>query len=214
MILRTIVGVIGVLEVVAPRRVVSSLLGLCCRDADEIEVRSWVVTAVRLEGLLLVGLVLWQSRDALGEMTRPAEPPTEIDVGETPDSVADTSTGETEEHEATRETDRDAGDDADEDADLPTLTPDTRRFQLASVLFHADEPLTVRDFVDLSEGTDWELGRSPASTTLYRMFNDGAVDREEGPDGAYEYWLTDPGRRALEAADADPSPDPFATAEP
>lgn len=213
MILRTIVGIIGVLEVIAPGRVIRSLLGLCCRDADEIELRSWVVAAVRLEGLLLVGLVLWQSRDALGEMTRPAEPPTEIDVGETPDSVADASTAETEADAPTPAATQDRGDEADGVADLPTLTPDTRRFQLASVLFHADEPLTVRDFVDLSEGTDWELGRSPASTTLYRMFNDGAVDREEGPNGAYEYWLTDAGRRALEAADAEPSPDPFATAE-
>lgn len=217
MILRSIIGLVGAIQLLAPRRVTRFWLARCCRNPEEIEVKPWVLALVRLEGLVLIGWVLWKSREDIAEATGSDRLPGMGDAGEEEPWV---STEEEEESSAaeerqapTPETTSEAESEPAETDDRPTLTPGTRRFELASVLYHADEPLTVADFVDLSEGTDWEVGRSPASTTLYRMYNDDAVDRQEGPEGSYEYWLTDAGRDVLEEADAEIEPNPFAGAE-
>lgn len=94
----------------------------------------------------------------------------------------------------------------------PALTPGTRRHDIASVLYHAEDPQSASDIVDLSADTEWEMGRSTASATLYRMYNDDLVARQErSDDGSYEYWLTASAKRALETDEGSVEPDPFPT---
>lgn len=235
MILRTIVAILGVAQLLAPRRVARFWLARCCRNPEDVELRRWVIAAVRLEGLLMIGWVLWQSREQLSEATdsdglpgpdfgtepaadeaaegpgeTPADEPAAPDADATAESDGPGDEGTSAEDAAAAPAEDEDASEAGDPEPSPTLTPGTRRFELASVLYHASEPLRVADFVELSEGTDWDVGRSPASTTLYRMYNDDAVDREEGSDGSYEYWLTDAGRAALDAAEAAIEPNPFA----
>jgi hypothetical protein len=54
MVLRAIALVLGIVELIAPRRLVDFWMGLAA--ADEVELRSWVYTAARIEGVFLV---LW-----------------------------------------------------------------------------------------------------------------------------------------------------------
>ena len=97
-----------------------------------------------------------------------------------------------------------------ESDELPTVNPGTRRYTLSSVLYHSDGYLTTAELVDHSEGTEWELGQSPASAELYNMYGDFVVHRRErGGDGPYEYWLTDDGLAALEAVEEPIEPHPF-----
>lgn len=186
---------IALLEVLMPKRVAQFTLGLFVENPEDIELRSWVTTGVRLEGLLLLGFVLWKSRDTVSEFRESAGVPGDFD------SIDDLPTIETETEEEAAE-------------DEPVLRPDTTRFTIASALYHADDPQAVSDIVDLAAGTDWEVGRSTASATLYRMYRDDLVERREREDGrGYVYWLSERGEDALESADEPIGPDPFPEAE-
>ncbi len=96
-----------------------------------------------------------------------------------------------------------------ESADEPALNPDTRRWTLASLLYNADESLTVGEIVELGSDTDWEMDQSGGSAELYNMFQDGLVDRTGSP---YQYELTDRGQDLLiersrgEGAAIEPNP--------
>ena len=176
---RLLVALVGLVEVLAPRRIASFWVSLCCRNPDQVELRPWVIHAIRIEGLALLGWVAWRSRDVIAEPDPDAPAVEEPTYQESPTVT-------------------------------PKLDPDTRRFDIAAVLYHADEPQSVAEVVDLSAGTPWEIGRSTASATLYRMYNETLVDRDERDDeGRFEYWLTDEGRQALEASDASIEPNPF-----
>ena len=176
------VAIIGLVEVLAPRQIANFWVARCCRNPEEVALRPWVVHAIRLEGLMLLAWVVWRSRNVLGDF----EPITKEAEEETRQPVPDEPTFE------------------------PRLDPDTRRFDIAAVLYHADEPLSVAEVVELSSGMPWEIGRSTASATLYRMYNEELVDRSERDDeGRFEYWLTEQGTRAVEAADATIEPNPF-----
>lgn len=89
------------------------------------------------------------------------------------------------------------------------LNPETRRWALAAILYHAADPLTVGDIADLSEGEDWEMDQSAASSELYNMYQEGLVDRAGSP---YEYEITEGGEERLlhrsreEAATIEPNP--------
>ena len=176
--------IIGLFELFAPRRFHRTWLKLVTPDADGIEFRRWVAPATRLEGLALLGWVVWKSRDLGGYA------PDEIDAGIDIDHIDDSEPTELE--------------------NGPTLTPGTRRHDIASVLYHADDPLAASDVVELSDGTDWEMGRSTASATLYRMHNDDLVDRKERPDdGSFSYWLTSNAEHLLEQEEEPIGPNPF-----
>lgn len=177
------IALVALVDLLAPRRLLGGLVRLLAADGKAARPRRGAVALLRLKGLVLLGWVVWQSRDAIGYA--PADFDTEIDL----EHVEESEPAE----------------------DRPKLTPGTRRHDIASVLYHADEPLAASDIVDLSEGTDWEMGRSTASATLYRMFNDDLVAREERTDdGSFEYWLTDAGEDILEGSDESIRPDPFA----
>jgi hypothetical protein len=61
MIVRTLLLVLGVAEILAPRRFVDFWMELAVEGGDA-EVRDWVYTAARVEGLLIVLWVLGRSR--------------------------------------------------------------------------------------------------------------------------------------------------------
>lgn len=180
--IRIPITILAIIQIIAPRRFNRFWIGLVSPDAEEIELRSGVPTLTRVEGLVLLGWVLWRSREDLGDYA-----PEDIDTGIEIEDI-----GVTED-------------------DQPTLTEGTRRFDIASVLYHAEDSLAASDVVDLSEGEDWEMGRSTASATLYRMYNDDLVDREEREDdGSFVYWLTEQGQETLESGEAPIRPNPFA----
>lgn len=186
---------IALFELLMPKRVARFTLGLFVANPEDIELRGWVTTGIRLEGLMLLGFVLWRSREELTEFRESAGVPGDFD------SLDDIPTIETETEEEAVE-------------DEPVLRPDTTRFTIASALYHADDPQAVSDIVDLAAGSDWEVGRSTASATLYRMYRDDLVERREREDGrGYVYWLSDRGRQALEGADEPIAPNPFQEAE-
>ncbi|NHN64845.1 hypothetical protein G9463_16270 [Haloarcula sp. JP-Z28] len=54
--------VLGVLELLRPRKVVDFWMGLATTNGDEIDLRPWVYSAARVEGALLVLWVLRRSR--------------------------------------------------------------------------------------------------------------------------------------------------------
>ena len=62
MVLRLALMVLGVLELLRPRKVVDFWMGLATTDDDEIDLRPWVYSAARVEGALLVLWVLRRSR--------------------------------------------------------------------------------------------------------------------------------------------------------
>jgi hypothetical protein len=55
---RQLLFAVGVVEAVFPRRVVDAVTRLGYEHPEEFEPKPWVVTAARVEGLLLVALVL------------------------------------------------------------------------------------------------------------------------------------------------------------
>lgn len=94
------------------------------------------------------------------------------------------------------------------------LNPGTRRWVLASILYHAEEPVTVGEIVAFSEGEEWEMGQSAAAAELYNMYEEGLVDRNGSP---YEYELTPDGEDRLahrsREEDTPIEPNPFAATE-
>ncbi|MFB6160989.1 MAG: hypothetical protein ABEJ61_07405 [Haloferacaceae archaeon] len=59
MLLRTALAVVGVAELLRPRQVVDYWMGLATTRDSEAELRPWVYTAARVEGLLIL---LWLLR--------------------------------------------------------------------------------------------------------------------------------------------------------
>ncbi|WP_336025270.1 hypothetical protein [Halobellus salinisoli] len=55
MVLKVLALVVGVLELLVPRQLVDFWMNLASAD-DDVELRSWVYTAARIEGVVLV---LW-----------------------------------------------------------------------------------------------------------------------------------------------------------
>lgn len=172
---KIIAAIVGLSELLAPRTVSRLFLASCCENAEEVRLRGWVVTAIRIEGLVLLGWVLWNSREEITDMA----------------SLEDVPYWEGEEEPTPVEM---------EEAEAPTLQTDTTRFDLAAALYQADDSLPVSELVARSEGTDWQVGRSTASATLYRMHQDGLVERREREDArGFEYWLSDSGEAAVES---------------
>lgn len=181
--IRIPVVIVALIELLTPRRFNRAVIGLVSPDATDVRLRWWVAPLTRLEGLVLLGWVIWKSRDLL-EGYSPDEIDTAIDI----DEIGRQEAAE----------------------DGPKLTPGTRRHDIASVLYHSDEPLAASEVVELSSETDWEMGRSTASATLYRMYNDGLVEREErSDDGSFVYWLTPSAEGILETDDGPIDPNPF-----
>jgi hypothetical protein len=62
MLLRILAFVVGLLEILVPRQLVDFWMGLAAVD-DEVELRPWVYTVARAEGVVLV---LWALRRRRG----------------------------------------------------------------------------------------------------------------------------------------------------
>lgn len=183
---RIALAIIALVEIIMPQKVARFCLGIFCENPEDIELRRWVTAGIRLEGLMILGFILWQSRESLESLSDPADLSVEFD--------------------------------ADHDTEYSTeapeqglsLRPETTRYTIASALYHADDPLAVSEIVDMAAGTEWEVGRSTTSATLYRMYRDNLVDRKERDDGrGYAYWLTDTGIDAFEEADTPTESNPF-----
>lgn len=66
MVLRTLLVLLGLAELLAPRRVVDFWMGLAAKS-DDVELRRWVYTAARMEGLVILLWALTRNREAPGE---------------------------------------------------------------------------------------------------------------------------------------------------
>ena len=62
MILRALLAVFGVVEFLFPRRLADAAMSLATTDDSEYELRSWVYTVARVEGLCIAALALWSGR--------------------------------------------------------------------------------------------------------------------------------------------------------
>lgn len=62
MILRRALGILGVIELLAPRRLTDFWMGLAARNGDEVVLRPWVYATVRLEGAVILLWVLTRGR--------------------------------------------------------------------------------------------------------------------------------------------------------
>lgn len=58
MVLRVVLGLVGLAELVWPRETVDFWVGLAVSDPGEVDLRPWVYTAARVEGLLILLWVL------------------------------------------------------------------------------------------------------------------------------------------------------------
>ena len=183
---RIALAVIALIEIIMPEKVARTFFALFCENPEEIELRRWVTAGIRLEGLMILGFVIWQSRQSLESLSEPTDLSVEFDA----DNGADVGS---------QDEQRGFG-----------LRPETTRYTIASALYHADDPLAVSEIVDMAAGTEWEVGRSTTSATLYRMYRDNLVDRNERDDGrGYAYWLTDGGVEAFEEAETPAESNPF-----
>ncbi|MBV0902584.1 hypothetical protein [Haloarcula salina] len=63
MALRLVLLVLGVLELLRPRKVVDFWMGMAATNGDDVDLRPWVYSAARVEGALLV---LWALRRGRG----------------------------------------------------------------------------------------------------------------------------------------------------
>ncbi|WP_424001110.1 hypothetical protein ACOZ4I_15490 [Haloarcula salina] len=63
MALRLVLLVLGVLELLRPRKVVDFWMGMAATNGDEVDLRPWVYSAARVEGALLV---LWALKRGRG----------------------------------------------------------------------------------------------------------------------------------------------------
>jgi len=50
-----------------PKRLVDAMMELATTDESEFELRSWVYTVARIEGLIMIILALWRGRSAQSE---------------------------------------------------------------------------------------------------------------------------------------------------
>lgn len=212
MIVRSVVFIIGVLEVLLPRRVVDFWMDRAVTDPENVEVRPWVYTVARLEGVVLVAWALYrfQSRSQTERPSASEVPPSN---GEGSGITADVTDGSPRsvsgngQDRPTTEAETGSSDSA-----TVTITPGTRKFTLASSLYHAESPLTVNELVDVFAGTGNEMTSSNVSAALYTMHQDDIVNRRKrGGDGSFEYWLTDDAIRVLETLEEPIEPNPFPT---
>ena len=67
MIGRALLAVFGFVELLFPKRLVDAMMELATTDESEFELRSWVYTVARIEGLILIILALWRGRCASSE---------------------------------------------------------------------------------------------------------------------------------------------------
>jgi hypothetical protein len=62
MVIRTLLLVLGVLELLVPKRLVDFWMNRAVASEDEVELRPWVYTAARVEGLVIVLWALTRGR--------------------------------------------------------------------------------------------------------------------------------------------------------
>ena len=62
MIVRALFAAFGLIEMLFPERLVDSMMDLATTDESEVELRPWVYTVARLEGVAIVVLALWYGR--------------------------------------------------------------------------------------------------------------------------------------------------------
>lgn len=58
MVLRTLLLVLGIVEILKPRELVDLEMRLATRGDDPVELREWVYTAARVEGIFIILWVL------------------------------------------------------------------------------------------------------------------------------------------------------------
>lgn len=58
MLIRAALGLIGLAELVRPRETVDFWMGLAAENPDAVDLRPWVYTAARVEGVLILVWVL------------------------------------------------------------------------------------------------------------------------------------------------------------
>lgn len=63
MLLRALLALVGAVEVLRPRPLVDFWMDLVATDDSEVELRPWVYTAARIEGVLILLWVLRRSAD-------------------------------------------------------------------------------------------------------------------------------------------------------
>lgn len=214
MFVRYLALLFGVLEILVPRRVVDFWMDLAVADGDSVELRPWVYSAARIEGIILVVWAVYRlqstSESPTGETAAEWSEPVESST-ETPGQERTGARDETTDIDG-HTIDISGPDEAAED-NLEvgfTITPGTRKFLLAATLYHASENVTVNELVELYEGTEHEMTSSNVSAALYTMNEDGIVDRQKrGGDGSYEYWLSDAAVEVLEVLDEPLEPNPF-----
>lgn len=213
MFVRYLALLFGLLEILAPRRVVDFWMELAVTESDSVELRPWVYSVTRIEGVILVlwAVYRFQSNpppmgETMAEWSEPVENSTETPRQES-SGARDESAG-IDGHTIDISGPEEA---AEDKLDVGfSITPGTRKFLLASTLYHASKNLTVNELVELYEGTEHEMSSSNVSAALYTMHEDGIVDRQKrGGDGSYEYWLTDAAIEVLEVTDEPLEPNPF-----
>lgn len=59
MLLRFALGALGIAELLWPRRTVDFWMGLAAAGDQDVELRPWVYTVARIEGILILLWVLW-----------------------------------------------------------------------------------------------------------------------------------------------------------
>ena len=62
MIVRALLAVFGLVELLFPKRLVDAMMELATTNESEFELRSWVYTVARIEGLIIIILALWRGR--------------------------------------------------------------------------------------------------------------------------------------------------------
>lgn len=73
-------------------------------------------------------------------------------------------------------------------AESTTLNPDTRRWRIASFLYHAPDSYTTREITEAVEEELTSSTESAISSTVYEMHRDDLLDRDGSP---YQYELTE-----------------------
>ena len=64
MIVRALLAIFGLVEFLFPKQLVDAMMEVATTGESEFELRSWVYTVARIEGLMIVMLALWRGRCA------------------------------------------------------------------------------------------------------------------------------------------------------
>ena len=62
MLLRAALGALGLAEIVWPRRTVDFWMGVAAKGDQDVELRPWVYSMARLEGVLILLWLVWSAR--------------------------------------------------------------------------------------------------------------------------------------------------------